>query len=493
MTSHSSRFIYEGARTSQISFPLGGLGTGCIGLAGNGRLIDWEIFNRPNKGSVNGFSHFAIKAEIDGSVADARVLHGDLQPPYQGEIHAPRFGSFGWGPRREYLTGLPHFADTTFRGEYPIATLDFADQRFPGQVTLTAFNPLIPLDDIGSGVPAAFFEYTVTNTGDRPIDYTIAGVLANPLPANNLNQVEKTDWGYTLHLACDSLDPTSTGYGELALSTAVNHLPHAQVSWQEYWYRGAWFDNLETYWTDFTTPGALHNRTYPPDRAKDKNEGVLAVCQRLSPGESAAFRFVIAWHYPNCFNYWKGYPNPSLVQREDVPPVWRNFYATQWLDVRAVADYAVSGWDRLYTQTKQFHDALFDSDLPEAALDAVSANISILKSPTVLRLEDGTFYGWEGCHPSEGCCEGSCTHVWNYAQALPFLFPALERSMRNADYGYNLRDDGGMPFRLQLPIGSGYWNFRPCADGQFGGVLKTYRDLEDQRRHRLATRNLAGG
>ncbi|MEM7129390.1 MAG: GH116 family glycosyl-hydrolase, partial [Chloroflexota bacterium] len=47
------RFLYTGNRTNQISFPLGGIGAGCIGLAGNGRLIDWEIFNRPNKGSVN--------------------------------------------------------------------------------------------------------------------------------------------------------------------------------------------------------------------------------------------------------------------------------------------------------------------------------------------------------------------------------------------------------------------------------------------------------
>lgn len=49
-------FMYTGAKTSQISFPLGGIGTGSIGLAGNGRLIDWEIFNRPNKLSFNGFS-----------------------------------------------------------------------------------------------------------------------------------------------------------------------------------------------------------------------------------------------------------------------------------------------------------------------------------------------------------------------------------------------------------------------------------------------------
>ncbi len=133
-------------------------------------------------------------------------------------------------------------------------------------------------------------------------------------------------------------------------------------------------------------------------------------------------------------------------------------------------------WPRLYAETLRFKNALFASDLPPAALDAISGTMSVLKSPTVLRLEDGTFYGWEGCHPTSGCCEGSCTHVWNYAQALPFLFPRLERTMRDADYAYNLRPDGGMPFRLQLPIGSSPWEFRPCADGQFGGVLKTYRD-----------------
>ena len=32
--------VFKGSRLNEISFPLGGIGTGCIGLAGNGRLID---------------------------------------------------------------------------------------------------------------------------------------------------------------------------------------------------------------------------------------------------------------------------------------------------------------------------------------------------------------------------------------------------------------------------------------------------------------------
>lgn len=478
-------FVYRGAKTSQISFPLGGIGTGCIGLAGNGRLIDWEIYNRPNKGSVNGFSHFAVKAEAKGRVLDARILHGDLRAPYQGELGTSRFSSFGWGPRREYLTGLPHFDEVEFRGEYPLADLTFldADDRFPGKVSLRAFNPLIPLNDKDSGIPAAFFEFAISNPTSETLTYTVAGVLNNPLPANNLNTVTEQGWGHVLELRSDSLDPDSVRYGNLTLATDAAQRS-AQVSWQQYWFRGSWFDSLEVYWNDLNTPGLFQNRVYPADSAGERNEGLLAAHLDIAPGETKKVRFLISWSFPNCENYWKP-PQTSFIevadfrQETDVSPpkpIWQNYYATIWPDSASSAEYALTNWDRLAAETQRYHDALFGSDLPVEALDAVSANISILKSPTVLRLEDGTFYGWEGCHPTEGCCEGSCTHVWNYAQALPFLFPRLERSMREADYRYNLRPNGSMPFRLQLPLGIGRSTFRACADGQFGGVLKTYRD-----------------
>lgn len=478
-------FLYTGTKTSQISFPLGGIGTGSLGLAGNGRLIDWEIYNRPNKGSTNGFSHFAIRVERDGDVVDARILHGDLAPPYQGEFDSPRFTGFGWGPRREYLTGIPHFSEVEFRGEYPLADLKFIDKagKFPGQVALRAFNPLIPLQDVDSGIPAGFFEFTLTNTTDQALTYVLVGVLNNPLPANNVNTVSEYAWGHALELRSDGPAADAVAYGNLTLATdAARH--GATVSAQQYWFRGAWFDSLEVYWNDLNTPGPLKNRVYHGSEAGAHNEGALAAHLTLAPGESQRVRFVISWSFPNNENYWKPPQNERIdlvdyqpeAEIAPPPPTWKNYYATIWPDSLASAEYALVNWARLAAETQRYHDALFASTLPLEAIDAVSANISILKSPTVLRLEDGTFYGWEGCHPHEGSCEGSCTHVWNYAQALPFLFPQLERSMRNADYKYNLRPDGGMPFRLQLPLGVGLWKFRPCADGQFGGVMKTYRD-----------------
>lgn len=466
-------FLYRNEKTKQISFPLGGIGTGCIGLAGNARLIDWEIFNRPNKGSVNGFSHFAIRVERDGKTIDSRILHGDLTTPFQGELRGDRFNTFGWGPRREYLTGLPHFKSVDFRGEFPLAALSFRDDSFPGQVELLAFNPLIPTNADDSGIPAAFFEFSLTNSSDTPLTYALAGALSNPLPTPRRNSVEATDRGHALRLGTEGLPPGDVAYGDLTLATDAGLADDISVSWQQYWYRGTWFDNLEVYWDDLKRPGSLKNRVYTDAevesgvRLSKEDTGVLMVHVPVAAGETRRVRFVISWSFPTCHNYWQ--PSPDKA-------TWRNYYATHFADSAASAYYALHEWDRLYAETARFKDALFASTIPVAALDAVSANISILKSPTSLRVEDGTFYGWEGLHLEEGCCEGSCTHVWNYQQALPFLFPALERSMRTADYRYNLLENGAMPFRIQLPIGSAPWDFRPCCDGQFGGVMKTYRD-----------------
>lgn len=81
-------FTYAGRQLDHISFPLGGIGTGSIGFSGAGRLIDWEIFNRPAKGIGNGFSHFAVKAERDGEVLDTRVLNGPFSGDLTGDYRA---------------------------------------------------------------------------------------------------------------------------------------------------------------------------------------------------------------------------------------------------------------------------------------------------------------------------------------------------------------------------------------------------------------------
>ena len=132
-------------------------------------------------------------------------------------------------------------------------------------------------------------------------------------------------------------------------------------------------------------------------------------------------------------------------------------------------------WHELSDGPSRFRDGVFTSTLPVSVIDAAAANLSILKSPTTLRLEDGTFYGWEGCHPAPAHAR-EVAPTCGTIPALPFLFPPLERSMREADYKYNLNAAGGLSFRLSLPFGTNHETERPCADGQFGNILKLYRD-----------------
>ena len=477
-----AHFTYRDAQLDEISFPLGGIGSGSIGLAGNGRLIDWEIFNRPNKGSVNGFSHFAVKAERGGEVVDARVLHGDLTGPLSGSMRTTRLHSFGFGPTRASLGGLPHFADVAFEGTFPVATLSFADEKFPGTVTLRACNPFIPGNSDDSSIPAACFEVQIANTSDDDLDYSVALALTNPAgPGKSVNRAGRDGAAQLLTLGTSGIAAEHPGYGDLTIATDC-----PEVSFQEYWFRGMWFDDLTIYWHDFTAPGGFANRSYPDptggfDGAYGREDtGVLAARIGVAAGQTRGVRFVLTWSYPNCVNYWHPV-GAEEHQRHEPPPElqageWRNYYATRFPDSAASAGYCLREWDRLQGETLGFRDALYASSVPPAVLDAAAATLSVLKSPTVLRLEDGTFFGFEGVRVDQGCCEGSCTHVWNYAYAMPFLFPDLERSMRDADFRYNAGPDGGMTFRLQLPLGRERLGFRPCADGQFGGVIKAYRE-----------------
>lgn len=475
-------FIYQGSKTQQIRFPLGGIGSGCISLRGNGNLVDWEIFNRPSKMSLYGFSHFAVKAEAAGKVLDARVLHGDLPHPYMGDIpQKSNFNGYGFGPDREYLTGLPHFESVKFQGEFPMANLFFQDPTFPGNIKMEAFNPFIPLNDKDSSIPGAFFEIEITNPTQSTLDYTVAFSSKNPFGVEeSVNHYHQKGAVHCLNFASYLKQESDLEFGNLSIATDA-----ATVNYQEYWYRGAWFDNVAVYWKDFVGAGPFKNRRYEGKtkklRLQTADHGTLSARLTCEPGKTVSVKFVLTWHFPNFSKSWeqqaetKG-ESACGTKATCCGTYWKNYYASLFKDSQESAFYSLKNWDRLYQETLLFKNSLFSSSLPPVAIEAISANLSTLKTPTCLRLEDGSFYAFEGCHGNEGCCEGSCTHVWNYVYTLPFLFPQLAKSMRDLEYRYNLNEHGEMTFRLMLPLGSARSGFRACVDGTYGTVLNTFRE-----------------
>lgn len=461
--------LYKKNKTAAISFPLGGIGAGCIGLAGNGSLIDWEIFNRPAKCSRNGISHFCIRTEEDNKVTGIRILNGDLPGDYiGGTTEKDSFHGFGLGVSEKTFANWPHFPKHEFKGEYPVAEIKFEDKKFPLQCKLTAWSVMIPGESLNSSLPAAFFEISLENATDRVIDCTVIGVLANPWEKLNTcryNQVKGNQ------LTAYSGD----GIGDVTL-TLDEKLEN--ISYQTNFYRGAWQDYQEMYYYDLMKGGRFQDRCYKePPKGKAWEPGLLAAHFRLNPGESHKSCFVISWNVPIFEKYWH-YEQDNRYLDAGLTLSWKNYYATIWENSLASGKFALENYSSLRQKTFKFRDALFFGNLPDSAKDAVSSCISILKSPTCLRLEDGTFYGWEGVLSDIGSCEGSCSHVWGYQQALPFLFPDLERSMRESHLKYSVDEHGGSHFRLQLPLGvqANLEDFRPCADGQFGDIMKIYRD-----------------
>src|SRR5260370_39397664 len=119
-----NRFVYTDKRRRYVSFPLGGIGTGSGSLTGSGRLVDWSIRNRPAIGQFNGYSHFAIKAEQDGKLLEARALNGPYEGTPTGSPSARKFDGFGFGANRDSTGGDPQFDDLTFVGRFPVAELE---------------------------------------------------------------------------------------------------------------------------------------------------------------------------------------------------------------------------------------------------------------------------------------------------------------------------------------------------------------------------------
>ena len=464
-TGVNRRAVYTKEQLREVSFPLGGVGTGCIGLAGNGSLRDWEIFNRPDKGGDNGFSHFAVKAVKGGKTVDARVLCADDDSFLTGEYGH----GYGAGKRSTSMQGFPHFRDAVFTGMFPVAEVRFADGTFPGEAVLTGWNPLIPLNDRDSGIPAALIEIAVTNTTAGPLEYHVAGSLRNP-NEDGVNTFVSSGTAAFLVMKGTGCAPESPAYREMALGAAA---AAEAVSRQSYWYRGGWNDGLERYWRNFTEAPALAERVYDTPGCRDT--GTLSVRLRAAAGETVRVRFAISWYAPNCYNYWDRCTEPAEDgTARDV--TWKNYYATLFSGAYDAAAYALRQWDGLWRGTVRYRDAIFGSSLPEAVTEALASAVCVLKSPTVMRLEDGSFYGWEGVWEHGGSCEGTCTHVWNYAYALCFLFPQLERTIRETDHLYNQDASGRMAFRMRLPLGRERSGFRACVDGQMGGVIKTYRE-----------------
>ena len=470
---------FTGAALKEIAFPLGGIGTGTISLGGRGQLRDWEIFNRPAKGCDLPLCFFSIWARPDGGDAVARILERRLLPPFVGDR-----GLSPWA-----ASALPRLEEATFVGTYPTATIRFHDSSLPVEAELEAFTPFVPLDDRVSGLPVAVFLWRLRNPSRRAVDVTLAYTQMNPvgydgvtvLPrgrrqamfGGNVNQWTDEHGIRGLRMSRPGFDPTHPGAGTVAVATTWR-----DVTFSEHWERSGWFDDIQNFWDDFRADGRLpgpRGGNAEPRRGDGRGHPRAPRTDRAGGHGRAPLRARLA--LPE--------PGELLGAVRDLAGPERRRRPHDQLVRHPVAG-RLGGGDGDPGAPARPHRA--DADVPGRALrlHAAARGAGRRLEPDVHHPHHDRASGpptaastpSRGATTTRGCCPMNCTHVWNYAQALAFLFPQLERS--DAADRLPVQHPARRASRRSAPCCRSrlgvLWNYVAAADGQMGALMKLYRE-----------------
>lgn len=461
---HNFNEYYHEECLDRIAFPLGGMGSGMFCLEGAGAISHVSLRNKPevfNEPCV--FSAIYVKSN---GKSVAKVLEGQV-PKYKF------FGNAGTGVGAVNKTyGLPRFSKAEFLARFPFAHIDLTHDDIPLGVKITGWSPFTPGDSDKSSLPVAALEFNFKNTSNEKIE-TVYSFNARNFMATDKenNSVKSIENGFILRNESTCENPLDEGD-----FCAVIDDEKATVNCA--WFRGGWFDPLTVAWKNVEDGTCQEGAPVsdPPSPGAS-----IYVPFELAPNSEKTVKLMLSWYVPKSeANYGK---DPQKISGsgsgcgcDSCAPSYEPWYCGQFKDVTEVANHWKENYDSLRKLSQNFSDSFYNMTLPPEVQEAVAANLAILKSPTVLRQKDGRLWCWEGCSDDHGCCAGSCTHVWNYAQALPHLFPDLERSLREVEHLVSQDDKGHQTFRTGLPIREIEHEFMAASDGQLGGIMKVYRD-----------------
>ncbi len=429
-----------------IGMPVGGICCGNVYLGGDGRLWLWDIFNKNQAGAIPK----TLPIKLEGF--NIKEIHNGegtlyLEPAVQESPFQQGFALIIRQGSEKLVKRLQHedWDEIEFVATYPVATIRYSHKGLPVEVEIKAFSPFIPGDELNSGLPVTVQSIEVKNLSDKEVSVSLVGWVENKiLPETGKTQKEFSrsnkiltglpgvPRGLSLEAHTENEDiRKAPDFGSLAFaSTSGDIVCHSSLQGSP----------------DFNVMSGF---------LKEEVGSPLAILSRsfkVPAAKAVTSDFMIAWHMPNLI-------------LSAIPDKGR-YYSVQFEDAAAVASYVAGKYQWLRHKTMLWHDTWYDSTLPWWFLERTFLNTSILATTTSHRLSSGRFYAWEGI----GCCEGTCTHVWQYAQAAGRIFPALERDTRQrVDLGISFFSDGSMGYR-------GEANMSPAIDGQAGTILRFYRE-----------------
>ena len=428
---------YSGKNLTGIDFPIGAVGGSVIRMNGKAERQWWQIFNNFEERAGSGIvpnSFFALRTKTKNKTV----------------VRALQTSSVGAFSAMDSLN---------FQGEFPLGWYHFGDNELPVNVTLEAYNPLIPMDLKNSAIPTGIFNIKVKNTSDSKVEIDLLATQQNAVGFTGYdtivgpNKRSVKGYGQNKNTILKQNDRTSlqmTGpAGSMQLSAHAGNVS----------YTSSWKD-VSALYTDFSEDGELTGeKTASSPEAGMTVNGALATGFSLQPGEEKTITFVLSWYFP------KGTFGHSNI------PEWYfveggSQYENWWANANEVDAYVSENFDYLDATTRLYHETMYSSTLPRYMLDRISSNLCVLKSPTSFWTKEGYFGIWESTSFKEQWF-GNVKHVIHYAQGHARIFPELGRTLRKQDLN-TLTKEGMLPSR------DGQWH--DAIDGHFGSILGVYRE-----------------
>jgi len=481
--------------------PLGGLGAGSVEIREDGLFHDWQIMN------VGQWSpHSPSPACCEGKPCTPTMKPEDFQfilrteSPSDG-VKVRRLAM------RESLNNLYSMAwlkcvrSIRYRGEFPVARLEYDDETLPVKVTLEAFAPFVPHSARESATPGFYLRFVVKNLAAEPVKVSILATLANPIPCGErVHTVEKEGDATLITLSAEGVAPGEPHEGSLTLG--VRGGDHSYIlgayederKWFVTWSKTYGVTN-QSYIFEFREKGELTSldaQRPPAPLAEDFKAESLSAAERKKL-LSELLRHSVFYHkhkrIVECDPAWMKsaervveFLNDSAQQlRNHLEPrkgSWRDAllcsktdlgprqegtilftlgwyfpnhispksgnighqYANWFGSSADVSRYLLANCDELRRKTVSFAEALYDTTLDDFVADAISAQLSTLPKCTWWT-RAGDFGVWEGF----GCCGFHTTDItYDGSFSIIALFPELQKQQMIMGAKHQ-REDGRIP------------------------------------------------
>lgn len=531
--------IYGHGRPLASGIPLGGLGTGSVELMETGRFRDWELFNNyqwsgnpdeaaPELWPEDSFFALRVKQAAPGA-------NGAEGPPRVRLLYLDDEPINTLSPKKDnaFIYNFPFLKNVegiAYSGQFPFARLAYEDATLPVSVSMEAFSPFIPHNAKDSGLPLAFFTFTVRNLRDTPVDTSLAFSMRNCTGYERdelhlRHRVVREPGMRSVLMDADGLEPgaRTAGSTSIAVLGEDDELTHA-VAWTVG--RGGSEGSMQAWdvageeelaqrettgfaqvFHPFRDEGRLNpGAAFGPDRAGATGDAsgsaragsnpdawdrrIRRLREQPEPGTLQSHIHRIGWVWnasvsrkttiapgeEERFTFLLGwhYPNHYHYRFDDVR--LGHMYENWFADAAEVVRYGRDNRDRLERESRAFADELYRGSLPYEFLASLNAQLTTLVKSTFWTA-DGDLAIWEG----QACCQAISAGRTPWSTWVPLaFFPDLYVPMVGAIVRSSLdvEDDEG-----EGPADTGH----ALVD-----LRKRRRSLRSKQRGSKADRLLAG-